>query len=716
MRARRVDLQASLQALTDGELDRFRDAAVFEPETLPPWAASFALKTVLQYGKLEAHDRAERERERKRAEWLASMSLVLVKTVDELRVLVDRCMATKSFVLDTETKPRAGSALDTRQLPDGSTRNALAGVVLGPAVNEGFYIPVGHMLPDGTLDPRNLPALETGLEIRRLCEATQRQPGPKALLWNASFDFATLAPIIGFDCWRHDSYEDGQLAFFNRDTTRRYPSLKDVTRELLALDPLDITDVVPNIDLGYGGASLDDPKTTQYAALDGITTRLVMRHRECQPRHFPSYELDKQVLPVLSEIERYGIGVDIHAARELEGRLRDRIQVEETELLEMVPGFDLSAPSGVRDYLFGPPPGLGLPPPLRTSKGTCSVAKNALRMLREQQSLPAINLLDGINLDRKLLQYISKVASSSDDVVRPSLSLVSARTARIIASGGKPEHGYTSLPLQQIPRHADVDDEWGRWTAERYTWVDIRRLVCGRSPLRSLISSDFKEQEYRIGANMSGEQRWIALMLAGESMHTRLAEVAFDIVFDEHNAEHRRLRGLAKTTNFTLLFGGSVHALVSRGMKRELAQRLFDTYIASSPMWQAYVDRRTRDGFRCGFTTNAFGRPLSLRGSFDSELRRRCANYGIQATGGDILRHAIIGVRTAFVERDWWHSCRARIILPIHDELLTECDTNIVHEVASVVKQVMEGIVPRHFPQWVVTIPVTQVIGASWSK
>jgi len=197
--------------------------------------------------------------------WMKFHQFKLIKTIEQVRELVDLALAHGRCGLDLETE---GFDNRVEYAPDGTktTVHKIVGYCISVR-GVGHYIPVRHRFDPlyGEKNP-NVPLLETEAEIRRLCLASQPElteegrrddplastkivgGKPRMLLyfWNAKFDQEFLFPITNIDFWHPDSFEDGMLSSYAIYSDDPNLGLKDKAKKKLTIfDPSQLVDGKP---------------------------------------------------------------------------------------------------------------------------------------------------------------------------------------------------------------------------------------------------------------------------------------------------------------------------------------------------------------------------------------------------------------------------------------------------------------------------------------
>lgn len=192
--------------------------------------------------------------------------------------------------------------------------------------------------------------------------------------------------------------------------------------------------------------------------------------------------------------------------------------------------------------------------------------------------------------------------------------------------------------------------------------VWLRSLI-KPEPGKVLAYIDYSQQEFMIAAVLSSDLHMIEAYKSGDP-YLALAILAGAAPQDATKATHKKIRDLFKTLTIAMQYGMGKESLALKIKKstpyaRELIKhhkRVFKTYWAWSEnvLNSALIHRKIN---------TCFGWQLLVLGQEKKEART-IKNFPIQAHGAEILRVACI----LLMEHD------IKIIAPIHDALLIECD------------------------------------------
>lgn len=270
----------------------------------------------------------------KKRPWMDEHKFRLVRTVEELRQIVDEAIAAGECSLDLETqgldnriywrskedftdrdRNRAlRRAEDLSEIWEGffergpgkapETVHKIVGYCLCYDGMTGIYVPIRHTAEK----PGNISPADAAREIRRLCLASQPTlteeglrddplssrsiltPGKvKIDFWHAKFDQEFLFPITGIEFWHPDSFEDGNLFYFCKYTGDKHLSLKDKAPEELKTPkghPYEMIEIKELFVSSSGKkreidfASLHPEEAYEYGCSDGICTLLLCKKPE----------------------------------------------------------------------------------------------------------------------------------------------------------------------------------------------------------------------------------------------------------------------------------------------------------------------------------------------------------------------------------------------------------------------------------------------------
>ena len=377
-------------------------------------------------------------------------------------------------------------------------------------------------------------------------------------------------------------------------------------------------------------------------------------------------EMELPLAPVLARMEMAGISVDRSYLEGMGDDFRRELAELESEIHELAgETFNINSALQLRRVLFDR---LQLPVLKKTPKGAPSTDASVLAKLEGEHPVVA-RLLRFREIEKLRSTYVDGYLPlvAPDGRIHAHFNQTGAATGRL--SSDRPN-------LQNIP----VRSETGR---------TIRRAFVAPEG-RVFIVADYSQIELRILAHLSKDPGLMEAFEAGEDIHTATAVRVFGFTSDLVTTELRRR---AKAINFGLLYGMEAFGLADRlKISRGEAREHMDTYFRQFPLVRDYMQSVVAEARRTGYTTTLFGRRRYLPELASDNVRirqmgeRMALNAPVQGSAADVIKMAMIELAPRLEDRP------AEILLQVHDELVLEARREEAAEVASLVKEVMEGV------------------------
>lgn len=430
-----------------------------------------------------------------------------------------------------------------------------------------------------------------------------------------------------------------------------------------------------------------------YAAEDAdMTLRLHQKlwpKLEAIPRLRELYEtLECPLIPVLGDIERTGVKVDVEMLKTQSRELAERMQAVEAEAHTLAgEPFNLGSPKQIQAILYDKQQ---LPVLAKTPKGAPSTAEPVLQELALDYPLP-----------KRILEYrsLSKLKSTYTDKlplqVNPRTGRVHTSYHQAVAATGRLSSSDPNL--QNIP----VRTAEGRRIRQAF----IAEAGC------VVLAADYSQIELRIMAHLSGDEGLVQAFAQGEDIHRATAAEVFGASPDTVSSDQRRS---AKAINFGLIYGMSAFGLAKQlGIDRGKAQQYVDLYFERYPGVKAYMESTRELAREQGYVETLFGRRLYLPDIRARNVQRRQAaertaiNAPMQGTAADIIKKAMLSVD------EWINAggCGVRMVMQVHDELVFEVPEADVTRVRQEICQRMEGAALLSVP-----LKVDAGVGANWDE
>tara|TARA_B110000902_G_scaffold121669_1_gene142497 strand:- start:6514 stop:9309 length:2796 start_codon:yes stop_codon:yes gene_type:complete len=573
-----------------------------------------------------------------------------------LQVWVDRIYARGYVAVDTET-----TGLN-------EMRADLVGVSLCVEAGEAAYLPLSHragqaddlfgtdVLAEGQMDQAAaLAMLKPMLEDSSILKIGQNMKYDAKILARVGIQ---IAPI-----------DDTMLMSYAQNGGLHNHGMDFLSERYLDHAPISIKTL-----LGSGKSAITFDRVpideaSRYAAEDAdITLRLWQYLKPGLHRNKVTvvYEtLERPLVPVLAEMEMYGIKVDRDTLSRMSNGFAQKMAGLEAEIHQMAGrSFNVGSPKQLGEILFDE---MALPGGKKGKTGAYATGVDILEDLATEHELPG-RVLDW----RQLSKLKSTYTDALQDHIHPDTGRV--HTSYSIAGAITGRLASTDPNLQNIP----IRSEEGRKIREAFV-ADTGK---------TLVALDYSQIELRILAHIADIQSLKQAFADGIDIHALTASQMFDVPLDQMTPEVRRK---AKAINFGVIYGISGFGL-ARNLRipRVEAQAFIDTYFERFPGIRTYMDDTVAFAKEHGYVQTLFGRrihtpEISAKGPHAGFAKRAAINAPIQGTAADVIRRAMVRMPAAIAHLP------AKMLLQVHDELLFEVEDAAVKELTQIAKRVMEG-------------------------
>lgn len=583
---------------------------------------------------------------------------------------LERLRSAEYFAFDTETTSL--NALDAR----------IVGVSFAVQPGEAAYVPLAHDYPGA---PDQLNREQVLEQLRPLLES----PAHGKVGQNLKYDRHVLANHgIHLHGIRHDTL----LESYVLESTARH-SLDRLAERHLNLRTIRYEEVAGKgaKQLGFNQVALE--QATPYAAEDADVT---LRLHQClwprlaaEPALQRLYEsLEIPLVEVLGDMERVGVRIDAPALRQQSAELARRLHELEQQAWDLAgERFNPSSPKQLQYILFER---LKLPVGKKTPTGQTSTAEDVLQELALDYPLPRV-ILEHRTLSKLKSTYTDRLPEQ----VHPHTGRIHTSYHQAVASTGRLSSSDPNL--QNIPTRSPE----GR---------RIRQAFIAE-PGYCIVAADYSQIELRIMAHLSGDAGLLRAFAAGADIHRATAAEVFGVAPEAVSTDQRRS---AKAINFGLIYGMSAFGLARQlGIERSAAQEYVQRYFSRYPGVKAYMDDTRQRAAETGYVETVYGRRLYLPDIRAANAQRRQAaeraaiNAPMQGTAADIIKRAMLAVQR------WLGAAAfpARMIMQVHDELVFEVATEMLHPAEEHIRALMVAAADLHVP-----LEVDIGTGATWDE
>jgi DNA polymerase-1 len=587
-----------------------------------------------------------------------------VDTPESMDELIAVLGGTPSFTIDTETTGKEAMYA------------GLVGMSFSCEPGKAYYVPVGHRLGDQLPLNQALERFKPIIEDPKLGKSAHNGKYDMMVLAehgieleNLSFDTMIAAHLLG----------------------EKSIGLKSLAFSKLGIEMTPITDLIGT---GSKQTSMDYvaiPPAARYACADADITGRLTALLEAELREQGLWqlfaELEVPLIPVLLEMERNGVALDVESLGAMSQSLGERMLELEGEIYREVGyRFNINSTRQLGTVLFEE---LNLPGGRRTKTGYSTDA-SVLEGLRGLH--PVIQpLLDYRQLTKLKSTYIDALPA-----------LVNPKTGRIHTTfnqtGTTTGRLSSSDPnLQNIP----IRGELGR---------QIRRAFIAEDGYM-LLSSDYSQIDLRVMGHLSRDAQLLAAFNRDDDIHRATASEVFGVPPSEVTADMRRL---AKTVNFGVLYGMSGYGLEqATELSREEATQFITTYFEKYSGVKEYIEATKRQAREQGYVETVLGRRRyipeinSSNGQVRAAAERMAINMPIQGTSADIIKRAMVDIYREKKSR----KLKSMMILQVHDELVFEVPHDELEQMKKLVLDIMPDALKLSVP---VTVEVK--VGKNWGE
>ncbi|MBP8948531.1 MAG: DNA polymerase I [Candidatus Promineofilum sp.] len=617
--------------------------------------------------------------------------VVVVRDEAALADLATRLAAAQWISFDVETD---------------SLERLLAGVVgicLAVAPPVAYYIPIGHVNGAAQADSgqMNLFAGEAQpapgqLPLAQVVEAigpALRDPAIPKVAHNAKFDCMILSrhglPVspVAFDT---------MIAEWLTDPATKHKGLKDLARHRLGAEMTDIETLIGRGKTQTTFAQVPIETAAPYGAADAdMTLRLLpLLRRELEEKGLTRLlELEMDLLPVIMDMERAGVRIDVAFFRHMSQDLAAALLKLEQTIYEIAgEPFNINSTQQLSDMLFKK---LGLPREglKKIASGHYSTAFDVLEGLRASDKSGIVAaIIEHRELGKLKGTYVDalpQLINPQTGRIHTSFSQIGAVTGRLASSNPN---------LQNIPIRSEVGQQLRRGFISEPGWV--------------FLSADYSQVELRILAHISQDETLLDAFRNDRDIHTTTAAAVYGIPMESVT---RNQRNFAKRVNFGLIYGMSSFRLAREsGLTSGEAETFVKKYFAQFPGVERYLEETRLKARVDGFVETLFGRrryfPIfktamsAANRQAVMRAEREAVNHPIQGTAADIIKIAMIRLHEQLRAR-----FQARMVLQVHDELLLELPREEVEAVRPLVVETMCDAFELDAP-----LRVEAEIGANW--
>ncbi len=412
--------------------------------------------------------------------------------------------------------------------------------------------------------------------------------------------------------------------------------------------------------------------------------------------NYDSYQIDKDLQPVLRQVETNGVKIDIEYLKTLSLQIEKKINTLTSKIYrDLGCEVNLNSPSQLAQVLYKK---LNIQAQGKKGKTHHSTSARALEKIRSEH--PAVE---------KILMYreLAKLKSTYIDPLPKKVDVDQRLHTHYAVDTATGRLSSKDPNLQNIP----IRTQEGK---------KIRKAFVAKKGYK-LIKADYSQIELRIVAHMANDANMIEIFKHGRDIHS---ETAKRMCCD---------RRMAKVINFGVLYGMSAYGL-SETLKIPVndAQDFIDKYFQTYSGAREYFDQIIENAKKVGYVKTMFGRKREIRELISGNKYlynfgiRTAINTPIQGTAADIIKLAMLALQKniddfkiskksgkidkfSSLSESLNHKCQ--IILQVHDELVFEVKKSEVKKYVKIIKENMENVIKLKVP-----LEVKLEVGDNWAE
>jgi len=389
-------------------------------------------------------------------------------------------------------------------------------------------------------------------------------------------------------------------------------------------------------------------------------------------------EIEIPLIPVLADMEREGIRVDIDFLKSLSATLDKDVKDLEKNIYETAgEKFNLASPKQLGDILFDKLK-IGGAKQKKTKTGQYATGEEVLSYLANENPIVK-DILDWRQLIKLQNTYVEALPNQVDKATKR----IHTDYMQTVAATGRLSSNNPNL--QNIP----IRTERGR---------QIRKAFVARDENYTLLSADYSQIELRIIAALSGEENMILAFKNNEDIHKSTASKVFNVPLEEVTREQR---SHAKTVNFGIIYGVSAFGLSNQtSLSRSESAALIEAYYQTYPKLKSYIQDQIESAREEGYVQTILGRRRYLKdiNSQNAIVRgaaeRNAVNAPIQGSAADIIKIAMINIHKKLTAENW----KSKMLLQVHDELVFDVHNSELEKIQPMIKHEMENAFSLEVP------------------
>ena len=398
-------------------------------------------------------------------------------------------------------------------------------------------------------------------------------------------------------------------------------------------------------------------------------------------------EIEMPLAFVLADMELTGIRADRNYLLKQKEELEAKMKLMQDEIYDNAGcEFNILSPKQLGEVLFEK---LEIEYPKKRKKDdtSYSTSKDILDKISDKHPIVE-KVLEYRNLYKLYANYSIGLIDEirEDGKIHTIFNQCLTRTGRL--SSSKPN-------LQNIPIRSD------------YSKLVRKAFIPEEDSL--LMSSDYSQIELRVFAHMANATNLQEAFIEDKDIHSKTASDIFKVPINEVD---KKMRRIAKTVNFGILYGISSFGL-SEDLKIDVAsaKEFLSNYLNTYPGIKEYMEQEKSEAYKNGFVTTIMNRRRKIDELKSSNYmvrssgERMALNTPIQGSAADILKKAMVELYQAMKDRN----LKSKMLIQVHDELVFNVYKDELDIMKELVREKMEQVVKLSVP-----LKVDIELGSDW--
>lgn len=527
----------------------------------------------------------------------------VIQDEKELEDYITKAIEDGEIAIDTET-----NGLDFGDM-------VIVGLCLYSPSQTGVYVPLNHV------SYITMTKLDGQLSEQFVAEQLARLKDTKLIFFNAKFDIRVIKQTLGVELI---PYWDGYIGARLLNENEPDNGLKALHNKYVLKgkgESFDYGSIFKGIPFSHIPINI----AYLYAAHDSVITYelykfqepfLTKDHPTCIERNLQGVayvfrEIEMPLINIVAQMEDTGIALDLEYARGLEEKYGQELEKVEQEFFEELAQYK----DDIDQYRKQMGPACKLDERINLNSPTqlAILFYDVLGITPVDKKSPrgtGEDILEKINipLTRILLEYrrLQKLMSTYITKLPASLN---PRTGRL--------HASFNQVGTDTGRFSSADPNMQNIPARN---KDIRQMFVA-SPGYCLLSSDYSQQEPRLTAHMSRDEKMINAYKQGKDLYAEIASIAFNQPYENcleyvngvYSEEGYRRRQTSKAIVLGVCYGKGVPAIAEDlGITRQEAQKVYDEIMFHFPGLKQFMIESQNMARELGYVDTVWGRKRRL--------------------------------------------------------------------------------------------------------